>query len=128
MSYIGMNAAAKQSYGLDGNPPLSTTLTNFCHIFPPSTNWGFDSNDPIERKVSFYLFIICYLSFKFNVLQKKYSGNVWAIINSFRKINVLAELNGSKIHGLENGFTMNMELHSSFDNLRLWFEHIEVSG
>jgi hypothetical protein len=117
-SYMSMDAAAKQTYNLIQNPPSSTT-TSFCHIFPPSTNWGFNPNDPSEKKVSL---------FSFNVLQKKYAGNVWAIINTFRSIDILVELDGPNIHRLENGFTMAVDLHNSFDNLRLWFEHITVSG
>jgi len=105
-SILGMNDTAKQVYNLNSNNPPMKIITNFCHIFPPSTNWGFDQNDPLERK-------------------RKYSGNVWAIVNSFRTIDILAELDGSKIHGLQNGLTMSAELHDSFDNLRLWFEHIE---
>jgi len=102
-----MDAAALQAYNLNQNPPISTT-TNFCHIFPPSTNWGFNPNDPSEKK-------------------KKYAGNVWAIINTFRTIDILTELNGPNIHRLENGFTMAVDLHNSFDNLRLWFEHMTVN-
>ena len=37
VSYNSMDAAAQQAHQ---NPPLRTR-TNFCHIFPPSTNWGF---------------------------------------------------------------------------------------
>ncbi|KAF8198543.1 hypothetical protein BJ912DRAFT_951804 [Pholiota molesta] len=80
--------------------------TNYCHIFPPSTNWGFDSNDPADKK-------------------KKYAGSVWAILESFN-IDVLSKLNGEKIHHLGNGFTMDMELHTMFDALELWFEHDAV--
>ena len=102
------------------------TPTNFCHIFPPSTNWGFyNPSDPVENKVILFSSIICILSF--NVLQKKYAGAVWAIINSFKSIDIL-ELNGEKIHSLENGFTMDVVLHVLFDNLQLWFEHIAVSS
>jgi len=104
-SYESMDAETLQSYNLAQNPPRCTH-TNFCHIFPPSTNWGRNNpNDPDEKK-------------------KKYAGNVWAIINSFRTIDILSQLNGEKIHGLENGFTMNMELHSMFDSLELWFDHM----
>jgi HNH endonuclease len=68
------------------------------------------------------------LLLSFNVLQKKYAGNVWAIINTFKTIDILGELNGPNIHRLENGFTMDVSLHDSFDDLRLWFEHMTVSG
>jgi HNH endonuclease len=120
-----MDAVALQTYNLHQNSP--GTRTNFCHIFPPSTNWGFNNpNDPHGTKVNLFSFIVCFLSL--NVLQKKYAGNVWAIISSFRSIDVLTQLNGNNIHSLENGFTMDMGLHSLFDDLQLWFEHIAVSG
>jgi hypothetical protein len=48
-----------------------------------------------------------------------------AIIKS---IDILSKLDGENIHGLENGFTMDMSLLYLFDNLQLWFEHIAVSG
>ena len=67
-----MDAAALQAYNLNQNPPYST-VTHFCHIFPPSINWGFNNpNDPVEKKISLFSFIICYLSF--NVVQKNTSG------------------------------------------------------
>jgi len=99
-----MDAAAKQAFNLNQNPPPRSG-TNFCHIFPPSTNWGFNPNDPVEKK-------------------KKYAGNVWAIINTFRSIDILVELDGPNIHRLENGFTLDTGLHTAFDNLQLWFEHV----
>ena len=64
-SYMSMDAAALQAYNLNQNPPPSTD-TNFCHIFPPSTNWGFDPNDPLQKKVSSFSFIIyffCHLTY-----------------------------------------------------------------
>jgi HNH endonuclease len=124
-SYNSGDAAALQAYNLHQNPPFRTR-TNFCHIFPPSTNWGFNPNNPVEKNVILFSSIICYLSF--NVLQKKYAGAVWAIINNFRSIDILTQLDGENIHSLENGFTMDMGLHGLFDDLHLWFEHIAVSG
>jgi hypothetical protein len=118
-SYISMDAAALQAYNLIQNPPLRTA-TDFCRILPPSTDWGFDPNDAVEKKISLFSFIICFLSF--NVLQKKY---VIAIIKS---IDILNKLERANIHGLENGFTMDASLHYSFGNLQLWFEHIAVGG
>ena len=124
-SYNSMDAAALQTYNLHQNPPFCT-VTNFCHIFPPSTNWGHNPNDPVEKKVSLFSFIIRILSF--NILQKKYTGNVWAIINTFRSIDIHSELDGANVHSLENGFTIEVSLQGRFDVLRLWFEHIAVSG
>jgi len=103
-SYNSGDAAALQAYNLHQNPPFRTR-TNFCHIFPPSTNWGFNPNDPVEKK-------------------KKCAGAVWAIFNNFRSIDILTQLDGENIHSLENGFTMDVGLHGLSDDLHLWFEHI----
>jgi hypothetical protein len=69
-SYLSLDAAALQAYNLNQNPPLRTA-TKFGYIFSPSANWGFDPNlnDAVEKKISLFLFIICFSSF--NVLQKK---------------------------------------------------------
>jgi hypothetical protein len=88
---------SEAGFQLESNPPPRSG-TNFCHILPPSTNWGLNPNDPVEKKLSLFSFIICFLLF--NVLQKKYAGNVWVIINTFRSI---IKLDGTKIHCLENG-------------------------
>jgi hypothetical protein len=54
VSFSTMDAAALQTYNLNVNPPFRTR-TNFCHIFPPSTNWGLNNpNDPTEKKVSLF--------------------------------------------------------------------------
>jgi hypothetical protein len=78
--------------------------------------------------LGFILFssIICFLSF--NVLQEKYAGAIWAIINNFRSIDIHTQLDGETIHSLENGFTIDVGLHGLFDDLQLWFEHTVVSG
>ena len=86
----------------------------------------YNPRDSDEKKVILCSSVVCILSF--NLLQKTYSGAVWAIINSFGSIDILAELNGDKIHSLENGFTMDVALHDMFDNLELWFEHTGVSS
>ncbi|KAF8880118.1 hypothetical protein CPB84DRAFT_1735519 [Gymnopilus junonius] len=102
-SKASLGPAEMQRYNVNPNSP--ETYTNYCHIFPPSTNWSFDSNDPEEKK-------------------KRYAGTVWAIINAFGAIDVLSELGGEKIHRLENGFTMDPTLHTYFDDLKLWFEEV----
>ncbi|KAF8878978.1 hypothetical protein CPB84DRAFT_1793662 [Gymnopilus junonius] len=87
------------------HPNSLETNTNYCHIFPPLTNWSFDPNDLEEKK-------------------KRYVRMVWAIINTFGAIDILSELEGEKIHCLENGFTMDQDLHTYFDDLKLWFEQV----
>ncbi|KJA18783.1 hypothetical protein HYPSUDRAFT_69697 [Hypholoma sublateritium FD-334 SS-4] len=101
-SVESMQPADLQKYNLDDNSVV--TITNYCHIFPPSTN-RFDQNDPAEKK-------------------KKYAGSVWSIIESFSHIDMLSELNSESIHHLQNGFTMHSQLHTLFDDLNLWFEHV----
>jgi hypothetical protein len=49
-------------------------------------------------------------------------------VNSFGGIDVLAELNGTNLHRLSNGLTMDSVLHTFFDNLSLWFEAVPVSN
>ncbi len=53
---------------------------------------------------------------------------MWSIIESFGNIDVLAELDGANIHRLSNGLTLNVDVHSVFDDLKLWFEEVQVSN
>ncbi|KAJ3515226.1 hypothetical protein NLJ89_g1890 [Agrocybe chaxingu] len=81
------------------------SYTNFCHVFPPSTNWYLKPEEHGHPKTH-------------------YSGNVWGIVNCFGGINVLNELNGDTVHRLSNGLTMSVALRHFFDDLHLWFEEI----
>jgi hypothetical protein len=40
----------------------------------------------------------------------------------FGQVNGFLELNGAKIHRLENVMTMTLDLHASFDALEIWLE------
>ncbi|CAA7265222.1 unnamed protein product [Cyclocybe aegerita] len=84
---------------------FESSETNFCHIFPPSTNWDLKPEDIGHPKTH-------------------YSGNVWGIVNCFGGINVLDELTGDMAHRLSNGLTMSVALHGYFDRLALWFEEV----
>ena len=53
---------------------------------------------------------------------------MWSIIEGFGNIDVLAELDGAKMHRLSNGLTLNVDVHLVFDNLKLWFEEVPVSN
>ena len=53
---------------------------------------------------------------------------MWSIIGGFGNIDVLAELDGANMHRLSNGLTLNVEIHLVFDNLKLWFEEVQVSN
>jgi len=120
--YDKMTVDERQAHNMVGSH-LGTT--NFCHIFPPSTNWNLNPQEHGHPKVLFLLPII--LVQNADIIQTKYSGNVWSIVNGFGSINVLAELDGNNAHRLSNGLTMVTELHHIFDNLKLWFEEIPVS-
>jgi len=48
-SYKAMTDAERQQFGLVG--VFQTSNTNFCHIFPPSTNWGIKPEVPGHPKV-----------------------------------------------------------------------------
>ena len=53
---------------------------------------------------------------------------MWAIIESFGIIDVLAELDGANIHRLSNALTLDMSVHAAFNGLKLWFEEVPVSN
>ena len=53
---------------------------------------------------------------------------MWAIIESFGIIDVLAELDGANIHRLSNALTLDVIIHIAFDDLDLWFEEVQVSN
>ena len=60
--------------------------------------------------------------------QKSYTEKLWKYISAFSGIEGLKELNGANIHRLSNGLTLAVHVHAEFDDLRLWFEEVEVSA
>ena len=46
---------------------------------------------------------------------------MWAILQRLGYSKVLEELNGSKIHRLENLITLGYDVHMYFDKLLIWF-------
>ncbi|KAH7906958.1 hypothetical protein BJ138DRAFT_1161323 [Hygrophoropsis aurantiaca] len=50
------------------------------------------------------------------------SAGVWAVLQRFGLEYLMDELNGDKIHRLENIITLRPDLHSLFDTLDLWLE------
>ncbi|KAF5348781.1 hypothetical protein D9756_009749 [Leucocoprinus leucothites] len=66
--------------------------TNFCHIFPPSTNWELELNEPNHPKTT-------------------HAEHMWNLIYAFGGIQVLDELNGDSIHRLSNGLTLAIHVH-----------------
>jgi len=46
---------------------------------------------------------------------------MWAIMNRFGHDKLPDELNGPKVHRLENVMTLSVSFHLNFDNLKIWF-------
>ena len=46
---------------------------------------------------------------------------MWAVMERFGQKNLPEELNGSKIHRLENVMTVSLDFHFQFDQLKVWF-------
>lgn len=47
---------------------------------------------------------------------------MWAVMDRFGYKQIPSNLNGNKIHRLENVLTLDIGVHSLFDRLKLWFE------
>jgi hypothetical protein len=45
----------------------------------------------------------------------------WDLLNQFSGIDISLLLNGSRIDGLENVITMEMNHHQAFGSFKLWF-------
>ena len=46
---------------------------------------------------------------------------MWAVMNHFGLVGLSDELNGSKIHRLENVMTVVLDFRILFDQLKVWF-------
>jgi hypothetical protein len=46
---------------------------------------------------------------------------MWAVMTRFGHEKLPAELNGSKVHRLENVMTLVPGFHADFDQLTVWF-------
>ena len=46
------------------------------------------------------------------------------MLNRFGYTNIEQELAGTKIHRLENVLTLDLILHTAFDQLNLWFDAV----
>jgi len=78
--------------------PLSRGLYGVCtHIFPESTNIEPSTNRPYH------------------------AATIWAVIGWFGYEKLHAELDGAKIHRLENMMTMQHGIHDLFERLSIWF-------
>ena len=47
---------------------------------------------------------------------------MWAVMDRFGYRQIPFDLNGNNIHCLENVLTLDIGIHSLFDELKLWFE------
>lgn len=47
---------------------------------------------------------------------------MWAVMDRFGYRQIPFDLNGNKIHCLENVLTLDIGVHALFDELKLWFE------
>ncbi|CAA7269654.1 unnamed protein product [Cyclocybe aegerita] len=55
--------------------------------------------------------------------KEKYAASIWTVMSRFGYEHIPDELNGSRIHRLENVMTLTPSLQEMFDTLRLWFVH-----
>jgi len=53
--------------------------------------------------------------------KRDYAASMWAVMSRFGHESLPDELNGSKIHRLENVMTLDNGVHTLFDQLKLWF-------
>jgi hypothetical protein len=108
-----------ESEGSLGEGDVSTS-TNFCHIFPPSTNQGRENPSKVSRAST-------HPPTTSDLDQQSYAESAWKYVYAFGGIKGLEELEGAGIHRLSNGLTLAADLHAAFDNLGLWFESKQVS-
>jgi len=78
---------------------LRVGATECAHIFAESTN----------------------SSIELGSAKREYAATMWAVMNRFGHEELPDELNGSKVHRLENVITMVSEFHTFFDQLKIWF-------
>ncbi|KIJ27250.1 hypothetical protein M422DRAFT_37885 [Sphaerobolus stellatus SS14] len=52
--------------------------------------------------------------------KEQYAATVWTVLDRFGYRGLSDELNGPKVHRLDNVITMELYVHNYFDNLRLW--------
>ncbi|KAA1470712.1 hypothetical protein DENSPDRAFT_774926 [Dentipellis sp. KUC8613] len=84
------------------DPPLEsvgTAHTNAAHIIPEATTTNINGK---------------------NKGGAKQAPGVWAVLSALGHPELPLDLEGNKIHRLENIMTMNLECHALFDDLRLW--------
>ncbi|KAG5635286.1 hypothetical protein H0H81_011824 [Sphagnurus paluster] len=83
---------------LRANPSLKTEETQCAHIFAESTNSSITPGSALD-----------------------YAATMWGVVVAFGYKNLPHELNGPKIHRLENVMTAVPGFHNLFDELGIWF-------
>jgi hypothetical protein len=116
-----LSPAARAAQGWTNS---DASKTNYCPIFPPSTNRGLNPEQENHAKVRdlFRLRCVCLTQ-----SQTVYAGNAGGFVLNYGGIDALVELDGPKIHRLSNGLTLCTGLHGCLDDLSLWFEEVPVS-
>ncbi|KIM47226.1 hypothetical protein M413DRAFT_64063 [Hebeloma cylindrosporum] len=87
-------AKAKESF--DADPDQKLVFTSAAHIFPDITNSNTGKDEDNE-------------------------WTMWAVMERFGYDTLPDDLNGSKIHRLENVMTLASDVHHYFDQLSIWF-------
>ncbi|KDR74064.1 hypothetical protein GALMADRAFT_250794 [Galerina marginata CBS 339.88] len=85
---------------VESDPSTMVERTHCTHIFPDS---------PIEPDKA----------------ERQYAATMWAVMFGFGYENLPDELNGSKIHRLENIMTLVLGFHMAFDQMDIWFAATE---
>ena len=52
-------------------------------------------------------------------------STVWTVLERFGYTGLQEELEGNKIHRLDNIMTLSTDLHLLMDKMSLWFEEVE---
>ncbi|KAF8905958.1 hypothetical protein CPB84DRAFT_1813942 [Gymnopilus junonius] len=78
---------------------LRREATECAHIFAESTNSSIEPGTP----------------------KRDYASSMWAVMRRFGYEELPDDLNGSKVHRLENVMTVVHGFHMDFDTLKVWF-------
>ncbi|KAJ2920985.1 hypothetical protein H1R20_g16109, partial [Candolleomyces eurysporus] len=85
----------------EAGPDPSWGFTELCHIFSASTSVILENGD-----------------------KRTHAATCCTIAESFGYTTIQQDLNGEKIHRLENVMTMKVDLHRLFDGLELWLVQV----
>ncbi|KAJ2922052.1 hypothetical protein H1R20_g15045, partial [Candolleomyces eurysporus] len=85
----------------EAGPKPSWGVTELCHIFSALTSVNLENGD-----------------------KRIYAATAYAIAESFGYTTIQQDLNGEKIHRLENVMTMRSDFHTLFHGLALWLVQV----